>query len=108
MIIITDLEIALVKYDGIDDLAYKALKEMQKREKGCEHCKDGKPIYSEEPVSWRMNDVFAIGREKGKWFIFSRKYTHSDSGGDFPGMPNYASVCADIEYCPKCGRRLEA
>lgn len=76
----TELEIALVKYDGVDDLAYKALKEMQEREKGCPCCNGFHPDKLGEKIyAWSVH-YYEIGN----------------------GITNYIeSVC-----CPMCGRKL--
>lgn len=74
----SDLEIALAKYDGVDDLVYKALKEMQKREKGCEYCSD-------------------LSKYKGFGYA---EFFHQTAADEC------CEISVDVKFCPNCGKEL--
>lgn len=83
VVFITETEMALTYYDGSQypyvDTVYKALKEQQKREKGCEFCNDMKYMPFEE------HEVYIDGN--GKLDV--------DDDEDF-----------QLNFCPMCGRPL--
>lgn len=83
-----DIEIALVLYDGNNempccDIVYKALKDMQRRLKGCDYCNLLKPLGYDG-----INDGIHIVHCADLWGIESDTWEF------------------EIEYCPMCGRRL--
>lgn len=95
----TKKQINLFGYGHIDNLeidaidkAIQALKEKQEREKGCEYCKNGRPL--------------VVGETNDKGIsIWSPNILHA-YGYDFHGY-GVNGIGAKIKCCPMCGRKLE-
>lgn len=84
-----DIEKALVWYDGDQnmpecDTVYKALKDAQRRLKGCEYCR-GEKSFGYDGI----NDGIRIVHCGDLWGIESDTWEF------------------EIEYCPICGRELK-
>lgn len=83
-----EIEAALIWYDGNNrvrycDLVYKALKDMQRRQKGCKYCLEKVCLEHDQD-----NDGIKISNCADLWCITSDTWEF------------------EIEYCPICGREL--